>query len=181
MSMNGVNLIGRLVRDPEMRKTDDGLKICDLRIAIDDAFSKDGRADFINVTVFGNQAEVCDRYLRKGFMAGVSGRIRSDAYMDSEGVKRYPVKIVADRVSILQWPERSEKAKNEQNRDDALNAVESSETSETVEKSAGPESREVAEKTDTYEHKEDSERKAVDTSKADIPKKKPAQERAEAR
>ena len=104
--MNSVNVIGRLTKDPELRTTDDGKKICSLRLAIDDTFSKEDRADFISVTVFGNQGENCERYLRKGFITGVQGRMRSDSYTDSEGVKRYPIKIVADRVQFLQWPER---------------------------------------------------------------------------
>jgi single-strand DNA-binding protein len=107
--MNSVNIIGRLVRDPEVKRTDDGLVIANLRFAIDDTFSKEDRADFVNVTVFGHQADICDKYLRKGFMAGATGRIRSDAYTDSEGVKRYPIKLIADRVQILQWPERKER------------------------------------------------------------------------
>ena len=111
-SMNSVNIIGRLVRDPEVKRTEEGRTICDLRIAVDDIFSKEGRTDFINVTVFGNQGDVCERYLRKGFMAGVSGRIRSDMYTDAEGVKRYPVKLVADRVQFLEWPKRDEKPKD---------------------------------------------------------------------
>jgi single-strand DNA-binding protein len=106
--MNSVNIIGRLVRDPEVKRTEDGRTICNLRIAIDDTFSKEDRADFINVTVFGSQANVCDRYLRKGFIAGVSGHIRSETYTDSEGAKRYPVKLIAERVQILQWPERKD-------------------------------------------------------------------------
>lgn len=108
--MNSVNIIGRLVRDPEIKKTAEGVTICDLRFAVDDTFSKDDRTDFLNVTVFGSQGDVCERYLRKGFIAGVSGRMRSDVYTDSEGVKRYPVKLIADRVQFLQWPERNEKA-----------------------------------------------------------------------
>jgi single-strand DNA-binding protein len=112
--MNNVNIIGRLVRDPEMIRTDDGKTICNLRMAIDDAFSRENRTDFINITVFGNQADVREKYLRKGFIFGVTGRIRSDAYTDAEGVKRYPVKLVADRVQLLQWPTRSEQTKAEQ-------------------------------------------------------------------
>ena len=111
--MNSVSIIGRLVKDPETNKTEGGLTICNLRLAIDDTFSKEDRADFINVTVFGNQGDNCERYLRKGFIAGVSGRIRSEVYTDSEGVKRYPVKIIAERVQFLQWPERKESLKNE--------------------------------------------------------------------
>jgi single-strand DNA-binding protein len=108
--MNSVNVIGRLTKDPEMRKTEEGKSVCTLRLAIDDTFSRDDRADFISVTVFGNQADNCEKYLRKGFITGVQGRLRSDTYTDSEGVTRYPIKIIAERVQFLQWPERKERA-----------------------------------------------------------------------
>ncbi|MDR0876237.1 MAG: single-stranded DNA-binding protein [Clostridiales Family XIII bacterium] len=108
--MNSVNIIGRLTKDPEMRKSAEGKTICTLRLAIDDTFSKDDRADFISVTVFGNQGDNCEKYLRKGFITGVQGRLRSDSYPDSDGIKRYTVKINAERVQFLQWPERKERA-----------------------------------------------------------------------
>jgi single-strand DNA-binding protein len=108
--MNSVNIIGRLTKDPEMRKTGEGKSVCTLRLAIDDTFSKEDRADFISVTVFGNQGDNCERYLRKGFITGVQGRLRADSYTDDNGVKRYPVKIIAERVQFLQWPERKERA-----------------------------------------------------------------------
>jgi single stranded DNA-binding protein (ssb) len=111
-TLNSVSIIGRLVKDPEISKTEGGLTICNLRFAVDDTFSKEDRADFVNVTVFGNQGENCNRYLRKGFIAGVSGRIRTDVYTDSEGVKRYPVKIIGERIQFLQWPERKELDEN---------------------------------------------------------------------
>lgn len=111
--MNSINIIGRLVKDPEIHKTEEGRTVCSLRLAVDDTFSKEDRADFINVTVFGNQGDVCERYLRKGFLAGVQGRFRSDVYTDSEGVKRYPIKIVAERVQFLTWPERMEEGETE--------------------------------------------------------------------
>lgn len=104
--MNNLNVIGRLTKDPELRKTDDGRSICNFSLAVDDTHSKEDRADFIRVTVTGVQGENCERYLRKGFLAGVSGRFRSDTYKDSEGVTRYPISLTADRVSFLQWPER---------------------------------------------------------------------------
>ena len=104
--MNTVSMIGRLTKDPELHKTESGLSICNLTIAVDDVFSKEDRADFLNVTIFGNQAENCEKYLRKGFLAGIQGRMRSEAYTDSEGIRRYPVKVVADRVQFIQFPER---------------------------------------------------------------------------
>ena len=111
--MNSVNVIGRLTKDPEIRKTEEGRTICSLRLAIDDTFSKEDRADYINVTVFGAQGDICEKYLRKGFITGVTGRIRSDMYTDTEGVKRYPVKLTADRVQFLQWPARDETVESE--------------------------------------------------------------------
>ena len=106
--MNSVNIIGRLVKDPEVKKFDEGKTICTFSIAIDDAFSKEDRADFIRITAFGKQGDNCAKYLRKGFLAGVSGRLRSDSYTDSEGVKRYPISLTAERVQFLQWSEKKE-------------------------------------------------------------------------
>ena len=111
--MNTANLIGRLTRDPELKKTDDGLSICDFTIAVDDTFSREDRADFIKVTVFGNQAENCEKYLRKGFICAVNGRFRSDQYTDGEGIKRYPMKVIAERVQFLQFPDRADSRTNE--------------------------------------------------------------------
>lgn len=135
--MNSVNIIGRLTKDPEVRKLQDDTTLCNLRLAIDDAHSKDDRTDFISVTVFGAQGEVCEKYLRKGFLCGVSGRLRSDVYTDAEGVKRYPVKLTADRVQFLQWPETrscSEPAAAEAA--ETTEAVETAEAAEAVEEVA---------------------------------------------
>jgi single-strand DNA-binding protein len=106
--MNNVNIVGRLTKDPELRHMDDGRAVCDFTLAIDDTYSREDRTDFLRVTAFGNQAELCERYLRKGFLAGASGRIRSDQYTDAEGIQRYPVTITADRVQFLQWPDREQ-------------------------------------------------------------------------
>jgi single-strand DNA-binding protein len=107
--MNSVNIIGRLTRDPEEKKPEDGKTVCNYTIAIDDPHSKDERADFIRITVFGPQAERCMKYLRKGFQTGVEGHMHSSSYTDADGVKRYPVTVIADRVQFLQWPEREVK------------------------------------------------------------------------
>jgi single-strand DNA-binding protein len=104
--MNSVNIIGRLTRDPEFKKLDEGRGLCSFTLAVGDVRSKEDRADFLRVSVFGNPAELCERYLRKGFLAGVTGRLRTDTYTDAEGIVRYPVKVVAENVRFLQWPER---------------------------------------------------------------------------
>jgi single-strand DNA-binding protein len=104
--MNSINLIGRLTRDPEVKRTEEGRTICTFTLAVDDIHAKDDRADFLRVTVFGGPGELCERYLRKGFLAGVTGRIRCDSYTDANGVTRYPVGVIAEDVRFLQWPER---------------------------------------------------------------------------
>jgi single-strand DNA-binding protein len=112
--MNSINLIGRLTKDPELRKTDDGKPVCNFSLAVDDTYSKDDRADFMRVTVYGMQAENCNRYLRKGFLCGVAGRMRSDVYKDTEGITRYPVSVIADRCQFIQWPDRSDERSNDE-------------------------------------------------------------------
>jgi single-strand DNA-binding protein len=105
--MNSVNLIGRLTKDPESARTADGTSVCTFTLAVDDILSEDDRADFIDIKVPGRPCEPCERYLRKGFLAGISGRIRSEAYTDTEGIVRSRAQIVADSVRCLQWPERA--------------------------------------------------------------------------
>jgi len=112
--MNAVNIVGRLVKDPEIRKTEDGMTVCDMKFAIADTYSKDARTDFVMVTTFGNKAENCEKYLRKGLMAGITGRIRSDFYTDADGIKRYPVKIIADRIKFVEYPDRGMEAPAEE-------------------------------------------------------------------
>jgi single-strand DNA-binding protein len=105
--MNNISLIGRLTRDPDIRKIGENRNVCTFTLAVDDTYSRSDRTDFIRVSVFGSQGDTCKRYLRKGLLAGVSGRIRTDQYTDSEGVIRYPVEVTADKVQFLQWPERT--------------------------------------------------------------------------
>ena len=107
--MNNVTLIGRLTKNPELKKTPEGRSICTFTLAVDDIHSKEDRADFIRITVFGSQGENCEKYLRKGFLTAVTGRFRSDTYKDSEGITRYPIGIIADRCQFLQWPEKEVK------------------------------------------------------------------------
>jgi len=129
--MNNISLIGRLTREPEMRKTGEGLSICTFTLAIDDTHSREDRADFIRVTCFGSQGDNCEKYLRKGFLAGVSGRLRSDQYTDADGNKRYPVDVVADRVMFLQWPEKEKESVETETETETETEIET-ETAETA-------------------------------------------------
>ncbi|MCR5134056.1 MAG: single-stranded DNA-binding protein [Clostridiales bacterium] len=106
--MNSVALIGRLTRDPEIRYTGDQMAIATFSIAIDRPPRRDGtkETDFPRITVFGRQAENCEKYLKKGRMVGVTGRIQTGSYTNKNGDKIYTTDIVADRVEFLEWGDR---------------------------------------------------------------------------
>ena len=104
--MNSVVLIGYLTRDPEMRYTaDTQMAITKFSIAIDRP-GKDKGADYPNITVFGKQAENCEKFLKKGRLVGIQGRLQTGSY-DKDGHKVYTTDVVADRVEFLGGSEKS--------------------------------------------------------------------------
>jgi single-strand DNA-binding protein len=84
------------------------MAIATFSIAIDRPPRRDGtrETDFPRITVFGRQAENCEKYLKKGRMVGVTGRIQTGSYTNKNGDKVYTTDIVADRVEFLEWGDR---------------------------------------------------------------------------
>lgn len=110
--MNQVALIGRLTRDPELRYIPNSeMAVATFSIAIDRMVGKDKekQADFPRITVFGKSAENCEKYLEKGRLVGITGRIQTGSYKDKEGKTIYTTDVVADRVEFLEWGEKKEK------------------------------------------------------------------------
>lgn len=108
--MNQVILIGRLAKDPELSYTPNTqTAACRITLAVDrskrngDAQGADyvRSADFIRVTVWGRQAETCDRYLSKGRQIAVMGRIQTGSYKNRSGETVYTTDVVAERVEFL--------------------------------------------------------------------------------
>ena len=109
--MNSVILIGRLTRDPELRYTSGSqMAVAKFSLAVDRPVrsGKDRETDFIRITVFGKQAENCERYLAKGRMVGIQGRIQTGSYQDKDGKTVYTTDVIADRVEFLEWGDRKE-------------------------------------------------------------------------
>lgn len=99
--MNNWVGIGRITREPELRIIAGSEKaVCNMNLAVSRPFKKD-ETDFFRVVVFGKAAENCDRYLGKGSMIGVQGRLQNNNYEDKNGVKHYGMDIIADRVEFL--------------------------------------------------------------------------------
>lgn len=110
--MNSVVLLGRLTRDPELRFIPStGMAVAKFTLAVDKELFGDKKqeaisqgkptADFINITVFGKQAENCANYLAKGRQCAVHGRIQTGSYTTQTGEKRYSFDIIADRVEFI--------------------------------------------------------------------------------
>lgn len=102
--MNSVELIGRLTKDPEVRYTSGGqMAVATFTIAIDRPPDKSGlqQADFPRITVFGKQAETCEKYLKKGKPVAIQGRIQTGSYTNKNGETIYTTDVVANRVEFL--------------------------------------------------------------------------------
>ncbi len=103
--MNNVVLIGRLTRDPEIRYISESqTAVATFTLAVERPFSREKKqADFIRITVFGKSAENCEKYLKKGRLTAVQGRIQTGSYQNKDGVTVYTTDVVADRVEFLEW------------------------------------------------------------------------------
>jgi len=102
--MNRVDLVGRLTRDPELRHTTSGRAVCQINLAISRTFTNQNgerEADFINVVVWDKQAENVSKYVTKGRLVSVEGRLQSRSYDDKDGKKVYVTEVVASSVQFL--------------------------------------------------------------------------------
>lgn len=119
-SVNKVLLIGHLGSDPELKHTSSNRAVCNMNIATNESFKGKGgerqeRTEWHRVTVWGDQAEHCSKYLEKGRSVYVEGRLQTRSWEDKDGKKRYSTDIVADRVVFL-GGEGTGKPKGQQSR-----------------------------------------------------------------
>ncbi len=100
--LNHITLMGRLVRDPELRYTQSQVPVASFRIAVDRDFAgRDGgdrQADFIDIVAWRQTAEFVSKYFQKGRMIVVSGRLQMRDWTDRDGNKRTSAEVVADNV-----------------------------------------------------------------------------------
>lgn len=103
MSVNSAVLMGRLVADPELRATGNGIEVCSFTVAVDRRFNKQGedrQADFIDCVAWRQSAVFIEKYFHKGSMIAVQGYIETNMYEDKEGNKRKSVRVVVDNASF---------------------------------------------------------------------------------
>lgn len=106
-SYNRVIMIGNLTRDPEYKKLSSGQAVCRFSLASNRQFKNKATGAmvqevcFVDVDVWGAQADTCNEYLQKGRAALVEGRLKFDNWQDSDGARRSKHSIVAERVTFL--------------------------------------------------------------------------------
>lgn len=102
--LNRIVLIGRLTKDPELRYTPNGKAVASFTLAVDRPFKNqkgEREADFINIVVWGAQAENSANYLAKGKLAAVDGRLQIRSFDGQDGQRRWVTEVVADSVRFL--------------------------------------------------------------------------------
>ncbi|GFN22899.1 MAG: single-stranded DNA-binding protein [Thermoanaerobacteraceae bacterium] len=105
--LNRVILIGRLVRDPELRYTPSGVPVANFTLAVDRPYlNQQGErgTDFIRIALWRKLAETCANHLGKGRLVAVEGRLQVRSYETPEGQRRQVTEVVAEDVRFLDWP-----------------------------------------------------------------------------
>ena len=103
--INRVVLVGRLTKDPELRYTSSNIPVCKFTLAVNRTFagpSGEREADFIQCVVWRKQAENLAKFVNKGSLIGVEGRIQTGSYDDKDGIRKYTTEVIGDSVQFLE-------------------------------------------------------------------------------
>ena len=105
---NSVILVGRLTRDPELKRTSTSKSVCRFDIAMSSRIKdqatgqwKDSDPTFVPIIVWGEQADRCNDKLRKGMPVYVEGRLKTNSWQSNDGTKKSRLEVVASRVQFL--------------------------------------------------------------------------------
>ena len=101
--LNVVAIIGRMVKDPELKTTNSGKSVCSFRIANDSGYkdaSGQNQTNWLDVTAWGKTAEFVCKYFPKGALIAIDGRLQSRNYQDKSGNNRNAVEVVVNNVSF---------------------------------------------------------------------------------
>ncbi|WP_295674170.1 single-stranded DNA-binding protein [uncultured Mucilaginibacter sp.] len=106
--MSGVNkviLVGHLGKDPEARQLDGGVSVVSFPLATSEFFNKEGRkveqTEWHNIVMWRGLADVAAKFLQKGKLVYIEGRLRTRSFEDKEGIKKYTTEVVAENFTLL--------------------------------------------------------------------------------
>lgn len=113
--INRVVLVGRLTRDPELRRTGNGTAVASFTLAIDNRLKDENgnkTTSFIPCVVWNQQAENCVRFVKKGSLVGIEGRLNQRTYQNKEGNNVQVIEVICDSVQYLD-PKKQEESSNQ--------------------------------------------------------------------
>jgi single-strand DNA-binding protein len=112
--INSVAISGRITKDLDLRKTQSGVSVLSFTLAVNKKFKQADQpdADFINCVAFNKTADFMSKYLGKGSLIGVEGRIQTRNYEDKSGNRVYVTEVIAESVSFLESKRDSEQARD---------------------------------------------------------------------
>lgn len=108
--MNRVTLVGRITKDPELKSSNNNTQFVGFTIAVNRTYTNqqgERSADFINCVAFNKQAENLARYVKKGGLIAIDGRLQTSNYLDQTGVNRTRVDVVCDTITYLSSPQNN--------------------------------------------------------------------------
>jgi single-strand DNA-binding protein len=106
--MSGINkviLVGHLGKDPEVRQLEGGVSVASFPLATSETFNKDGKkveqTEWHNIVLWPSLADVAAKFLQKGKLVYIEGKLRTRSFEDKEGVKKYTTEVVAENFTML--------------------------------------------------------------------------------
>jgi single-strand DNA-binding protein len=106
--MSGINkviLVGHLGKDPDIRYLEGGISVVSFPLATSETFNKDGRkveqTEWHNIVMWRGLADVAAKYLQKGKLVYIEGKLRTRSFEDKEGIKKYTTEVVAENFTLL--------------------------------------------------------------------------------
>ncbi len=128
--MSGINkviLVGHLGKDPEIRHLDNNVTVASFPLATSETFNKDGKrveqTEWHNIVMWRGLAELAEKFLHKGKLVYIEGKIRTRSYEDRENIKRYITEIVADNFTMLGRKSDFESQQNSAGSSENINPV----------------------------------------------------------
>ena len=108
--INRVVLVGRLTKDPELRKTPNNVSVTTFTLAVDDRPSgaRETSTSFFTIVAWNNTADFVAQYIKKGHLVGVDGRLQQRSYENNSGQKVYVIEVIADSVQSYQPKDKDE-------------------------------------------------------------------------
>lgn len=110
---NSVTLVGRLVKDVDLRYTQNGIAVANFTLAVESGYGEKKSVDFINCVAWRNTAEAMAKYTEKGKLILASGRITTRNYEGKDGKKVYVTEVMANEVKFLEWADKKEEEPTE--------------------------------------------------------------------